>query len=770
MRRHVPEAAVLTAGLMITAVAGPALATAAINAPAVTAAITTPPAGRAPQQAATAAATTEPASRPVFLITGEQISTGTAGPAGVTVTTGGPGQATGSAGPLQTLRQDGTTQVMPVTAAPYLDRTLSPTLFEPTALARAESAGRLPVRISYSAGLPALPGVTITSSGDGTATGYLTAAGARTFGSALARQYTADHTRASYGQDGIFHGVDISLAGTPAPAPAARPAYPMHTLIIKGTDLAGHPDNGDLIAVDNVDAASRLGFGAPGVFYHGTARFSVPAGHYYALATFCCGHGFSAVHIVAVPQFTVGTGATTTLHVSERSATSRIAFTTPRPAVVQDEEFTLYRVAADGSGFVDNYGNGGSNDLALWVSPTTARPTAGTLQTETQATLTSPSSARGTPYAYRLDFPGPPGIVPAQHFSPSTASLATVHERYYQDAKSSGYWCTLGGYVFPDGLFTGSCRYLPLSLPQAQTQYLSAGPSVTWATNYSWAEGGQNDYFRVYRAGQQLTQDWGAYPLHPQPYVQPLHGFVAEDFSIQPSAFRIGNTLTLNMTPFSDNVPGHTGTGYTGGRKAGVTGSYAIYQNGVRIAHGNPARQVSPVRVTGRPSLIRFTLTARRDRPQTRLSVASSTTWTWHTRRQPTATVPPAWWCGRYPSRRCAVQPMITLNYHVRGLALNGTTAAGRQVIGLDAGHIQLGGQARITRVTARVSVTGGRSWRPATVTALGRGQFRITFTARPGSYVTLRTSATDTAGNSVTETIQNAYQIASHPANGAAR
>lgn len=43
-------------------------------------------------------------------------------------------------------------------------------------------------------------------------------------------------------------------------------------------------------------------------------------------------------------------------------------------------------------------------------------------------------------------------------------------------------------------------------------------------------------------------------------------------------------------------------------------------------------------------------------------------------------------------------------------------------------------------------------------------------FTARPGAYVTLQTSAADAAGGSVTETIQHAYQVASRSANGAAR
>jgi hypothetical protein len=68
--------------------------------------------------------------------------------------------------------------------------------------------------------------VTITSPGHGTARRYLTAGRARTFGAPLTRQHAADHPRASYGQDGMLDGVDITLAGSPAPPPAARPAVP----------------------------------------------------------------------------------------------------------------------------------------------------------------------------------------------------------------------------------------------------------------------------------------------------------------------------------------------------------------------------------------------------------------------------------------------------------------------------------------------------------------------------------------------------------------
>jgi hypothetical protein len=422
MRRPALRAAVLTASLVIAAPADQAVATAAATVPA--AAATTTLAAARP--GGVLAAATGLARRPVFLITGELISAAD-GSAGADAMTGEPEPDTGTAGPLEMLSQGGTTQVMPVTAAPYIGRGLVVALFEPGMLARAESAGRLPVRITYSGRRPALPGVTITYSGDGIAAGYLTADGARAFGAAVARQYAADHARASYGRDGIFRGVRISLAGAGAPAPPARPAFPMHTLVVSGTDLAGHPDTGDLIAVFNMDDPARLGTGGgpQTVFDHGTARFSVPAGHYTALAQFS---SHSRLYLV-VAQFTVGRiAATTTVHVRARSASSRMTFTTPRPAVLQEDEFSMVRLAAHFGGFFYYvYGGPLFGGASLWISPTTARPTAGMLQTDTQATLTSPSSARGTPYAYRLDFPAPSGIIPPQHFSPGAPSLATVH-------------------------------------------------------------------------------------------------------------------------------------------------------------------------------------------------------------------------------------------------------------------------------------------------------------------------------------------------------
>jgi len=174
------------------------------------------------------------------------------------------------------------------------------------------------------------------------------------------------------------------------------------------------------------------------------------------------------------------------------------------------------------------------------------------------------------------------------------------------------------------------------------------------------------------------------------------------------------------------------------------------------------------VTVSAKPSVIRFTLNAARSGPAYVLSPRTQTVWTWRSRSQPTATVPQAWYCsyvlvnGQYVARRrCAVQPMMTLDYQVRGLALDGTAPAGPQAIDLTVGHLQLARAARVTGAAAQVSCDGGQRWQRATVTASGRGLFRIGFRVPGGCGVTLRVSATDAAGGSVTETITRAYAVA---------
>jgi hypothetical protein len=102
---------------------------------------------------------------------------------------------------------------------------------------------------------------------------------------------------------------------------------------------------------------------------------------------------------------------------------------------------------------------------------------------------------------------------------------------------------------------------------------------------------------------------------------------------------------------------------------------------------------------------------------------------------------------------------MMTLNYRIAGLSLQGRTTAGRQVITMTVSHIQLAQRSAITHTEAQVSFDGGKTWHQAQDRSQGGGRFRVVFTAPRSAQVSLRVSTHDAPGNSLTETIYRAYQ-----------
>src|SRR6185437_3702577 len=93
---------------------------------------------------------------------------------------------------------------IPVDALPYIGHGLDPSLFNLASLERAESAGRLPVQVSFAGAQRPLPGIKITSRDGRTAAGYLTTSSAKVFGAALYRQFIVDHATAGYANSPLF--------------------------------------------------------------------------------------------------------------------------------------------------------------------------------------------------------------------------------------------------------------------------------------------------------------------------------------------------------------------------------------------------------------------------------------------------------------------------------------------------------------------------------------------------------------------------------------
>ena len=403
----------------LTTLTGPALATNS-GQPAGSA----PTAPTAPTAPAIPAA---PASR-LLLINGAQVATGRNGATPAIIPAG-----RGLAAMVETLRLGSRTLVIPLAALPFIGHGLSPSLFDLSALARAERNGRLPLTLTSRSRLHVPPGVTVTRTGPGAAQGYLTEPGARKLGAALARQFLADHDRGSYGTDGLFAGgLSLTLTGIPsppAPAPApVQPDFPMHTLTATATALNGRPDTGDTVFVLNETNGGAIGVNPFNVFYHGSVKFSVPSGTYWAIALFSPVNGNPfEVRMDVLPQFTVH--GNTSVHLSARAASSKVGFAVPRPADLQAEELTVGRLNGFSLSFANVQARG-----SLWVNPVT-RPADRALRAETAGWLASPGHS-GLPYTYSMDRVDPAGLILRdQRYVVRPGDLATVRENYFQDVQ-----------------------------------------------------------------------------------------------------------------------------------------------------------------------------------------------------------------------------------------------------------------------------------------------------------------------------------------------
>ena len=363
----------------------------------------------------------------------------------------------------------------------------------------------------------------------------------------------------------------------------------------------------------------------------------------------------------------------------------------------------------------------------ILVSPVSVPPTVGGLLSFTTGQLTSPKSAAGPPYVYNVDYPAPPGLVGPQHFDVSPQSLATVQERFFQDVPSQGQWLIFGG-TAAEAAVGLSAEFMPIRLPGLATEYVSGGPDRVWSTQYieftnqtsMFSGGGQTGAFESLAAGQQTTEDWNRYPLHSGP-TEVLTTAVPFAQAI-PSASRTGNQIALDPVPFSDSQPGHIGSGLLPARGpthwAGTrcpltaTGSRPGSRHRPGVRPGAPGRRSCGTR-DGQPG--RPCVPAVPGQPH---GVDPAV------RPDPAARVPGSWVCANLRgqtevfTRRCAVQPMMTLEYLVHGLGLNGTALPGRRSstspLGISSCPARPRSPGRPSRCPSTAARTGRRPRSPA--------------------------------------------------------
>lgn len=704
------------------------------------------PARAAPSAAASRSAQTASVTLP----TGDPVLLGTDA-RGASRATVAPVQRFGVRGSFLTTRLGADTYVIPTTAKPYLGRYLDVGLFDVTRLQRLGSGdSTLPVRIDFTGGAaPRLPGVTVTTTGGGVERGYLTAASARTFGSALATQWQADARAGWPASSAMFrHVTKVSLADGAAP-PAAHPDFPMLTLVVKVLDKSGKPAPFAFAGLINVDDARKY-IGFP-IVINGEARVSVPVGHYAGIVGTDVFNRDGTINsqIMSVTDYTVSRNMQA-LTFDARKATSRVAVRTPRPAALQSLSLTWTRLARSvgALGFSFGYGPGSTVD----VQPAPAARI-GALHWTTVWSLAAPG------YSYDLSYDAT--SVPADEQRTIDAfQLATVDARYFTDVpQRSALFGRLPFYPFQ---FTAFGELYPLSTPVRRTEWIGIDPAATWFDTL-FANSTRNDPFggyvtddgRIYTAGSSRQADWLRPALAPG-----VPAATNGDQAYFCPACRTAGSMDIFLAPVTDSTPGHVGL-LDAAPGGSPVARFQLFRNGTKVFDQPDSAGVGGLPVPAGAATYRIV------DDTTRLGFVESTmTHTELTFRSSTTDggpLPAGWTCPD-GSMRCRILPLLAAHLDLP-TSLTGVLPIGRSLATLRLGHIQGAPATAVHGVSVRTSFDGGRTWTAAPVSPAGAGRYQITITnpaAHAGDYVAVSIAAADATGGAITQTVQRAYVVSS--------
>lgn len=204
---------------------------------------------------------------------------------------------------------------------------------------------------------------------------------------------------------------------------------------------------------------------------------------------------------------------------------------------------------------------------------------------------------------------------------------------------------------------------------------------------------------------------------------------------------RRGNVMAIFPAPFSPAEPGHympaaSLLGFDGSKVAA-----RLSLNGQVIGTaGSAGAQFLVPAATGR-----YTLTEVATRPAGTWSVLGTrSTATW------------SFFSGK--TRGTAALPLLTVRAS-GPFSSWGSVPAGRSVR-LTLKTDELSDGAHLTSLTMAASFDGGKTWRPVHVYRAGRNWLALLTTPAANGYVSLRTSATDSAGDSAVITTIRAFAV----------
>ncbi|ALG13687.1 S8 family peptidase [Kibdelosporangium phytohabitans] len=304
--------------------------------------------------------------------------------------------------------------------------------------------------------------------------------------------------------------------------------------------------------------------------------------------------------------------------------------------------------------------------------------------------------------------------------------------------------------TLPKGVY----RYQPASLtanglianmdvetkwPQRRTDYVTAGAELLLLSSAGFDEnGGFGNEVTLpvkLKPGERRTSKLFTAPFGPELTQPPVS---RQDGKPVPSAYRLGDKVTVAIPMFADSDPGNAAQ-----FDETNTGSTVLVKDGKEIGRRGDRPALGEFAVPAGPG--RFKLIADANRPQSELLAP------------PLSPRTRAEWTFQAPAgndQRLAL-PLLDIRFDLP-LDDNNTAAAGKPLSGkVNATHQPGARQSWVVDTSVEVSFDDGKTWQRARV----HGD-RVELPAGQGGFASLRATARDVEGNSVTETVIRAYAI----------
>ena len=692
------------------------------------------------------------------LPTGDSV---TVSPAGTRVQPGGPSKAFNTFSDA-----NGDNYLVPAEAVPFAGRLLDLSLFDVTRLAATAPSGQIPVSLAFKAGVtPSAPaGVTLTAVAGQTATGYLTPASGAAFAAALRQQIAADKAAGrTVGSGGLLGLASMRMAGVGTPV---TPAYPMRILQINAIGTDGAALNG-YITVINTDDSRIMTLSEP--VENGVARIALPAGNYAAYMSdfsFDSIGDITADALVAVNDFAVpASGDVPALTLDARTATAPVSIATQQSSTPQNSMERITRTPTQGPAAVLGAFFIFAGTMPITVSP---QPPAkvGKFLVDTFENATGPAGAASnqSQYQYFMDFPSD-HIDADQSHHLADRDLAAETENIDSDPALAG--TTRGVDAAPVLSAAGDALMFGTGMPLKSTSYFTPGRWTTgvsgpWASAPGGLQGlGLQSGAKTYYAGRISERTWAKAPSAPD------FGRFPEAAADEDCQACVGaGNMDLEFDDTGDSNPDTIGAGI------GDTTTAAFYLNGQQVSQPPGPFQAPRIilpNIGAGPATVRAVLDATRPAGATQSTrTHTDVTFQYTGKTDPWSTLPDGNYCpaaraARQPSAPCQIMPILTVGYKYGALSQTNVSTGRNQVLVLDIGHHSFGGHGSLAPVvSAQVSVSfdGGTSWQDVpTLGAVGHYVAQWCNPA-PGTSVTVRVTATDAIGGSITQTVTNPYTV----------